>query len=143
MTQKDLEVELLSELAFPPERSGPGAIGYDIFAPREVYVSAGEHILIPVDISITLPPGTYGRVAPRSGLALEHFLDVGGGVIDPGYDGKVKVIIYNFSNQPYTFRRGDRIAQLILERAEIVDVKIVIQRRKPGTKHEGFGSTGK
>lgn len=68
------------------------------------------------DISIAVPAGTYGRVAPRSGLASKHSIDVGAGVIDADYRGPVKVLMFNLSNTDFKVEAGDRIAQLIVER---------------------------
>ena len=71
--------------------------------------------LIQTDLQIQLPEGCYGRIAPRSGLALQHHIDVGGGVVDTDYRGNVGVVLYNHSDLPFTVSRGDRIAQLICE----------------------------
>ena len=65
---------------------------------------------------IALPPGCYGRIAPRSGLAIKKFIDVGAGVIDADYRGEVGVILFNFSDSDFMVNMGDRIAQLILEK---------------------------
>lgn len=62
-----------------------------------------------------MPPGYYGRVAPRSGLAVKNFIDVGAGVIDEDYRGEVKVLLFNFSDQDFQVKTGDRIAQLVCE----------------------------
>jgi dUTP pyrophosphatase len=64
-------------------------------------VPAQGKALIPTDISIAVPVGTYGRVAPRSGLAVKHFLDVGAGVVDADYRGPLGVVLFNFSKQDY------------------------------------------
>ena len=67
-------------------------------------------------MQIKLPEGCYGRIAPRSGLALAHHIDIGGGVIDQDYRGNTCVIVYNLSDTPFVVSRGDRIAQLICEK---------------------------
>ena len=68
------------------------------------------------DLQIQLPEGCYGRIAPRSGMALEHHIDVGGGVIDQDYRGNLCVILFHHSDVPYSISRADRIAQLICEK---------------------------
>ena len=73
---------------------------------------------------MTVPPGTYGRIAPRSGLALKRNIDIGAGVIDEDYTGPVGVLMINNGSQDFKVNLGDRIAQLILER--IVDEPIII-----------------
>ena len=71
--------------------------------------------MVKTDIRIALPVGCYGRIAPRSGLALKHSINVGGGVIDGDYRGNVGIILFNHSDQDFLINRGDRIAQLIPE----------------------------
>lgn len=73
-------------------------------------------MLVDTDISIAVPAGTYGRVAPRSGLASKHSIDVGAGVIDADYRGPVKVLLFNFSEVDFKVEVGERVAQLIVER---------------------------
>lgn len=73
-------------------------------------------MLVDTDISIAVPEGTYGRVAPRSGLAVKHGIDTGAGVIDADYRGPVKVLLFNLSETDFEIQVGDRIAQLIVER---------------------------
>ncbi len=94
------------------------------------------------DLSLAIPPGTYGRIAPRSGLALKHAIGVGAGVIDADYTGPIGVILFNHGQNDFTIKIGDRIAQLILEQIltpPVVQVKD-IQHTERGS--QGFGSTG-
>ena len=72
--------------------------------------------LIDTEIAAGFPPGTYGRIASRSGLALHHHITVFGGVIDPDYTGTIKILLYNFGDNVFEINKHDRIAQLILER---------------------------
>ena len=85
--------------------------------PRDILVPANNWVLIFTDIAIELPVGSYGRIAPRSGLAAAHGITVDAGVIDRDYTGNVGVVVVNRSNQNYQIHAGDRIAQLICERA--------------------------
>jgi dUTP pyrophosphatase len=80
--------------------------------------------------------------APRSGLALKNFIDVGAGVIDCDYRGAVGVLLFNFSDEPFKVRTGDRIAQLIIERISTPEVVIVDELPSTGRGAGGFGSTG-
>lgn len=98
--------------------------------------------MVKTDIQIEVPEGTYGRVAPRSGLAWKNFIDVGAGVIDQDYRGNVGVILFNHSDTPFEIKKGDRIAQLILER--IVHPVVVEAETLSDTNRGagGFGSTG-
>ena len=110
-----LKVKKLKENAALPERKTPGAIGYDLFSYEEKIIKENERILVGTGIAIELPKGVYGRIAPRSGLALKKGIDIGAGVIDPDYRGEIKVLLLNNSKNECTIKKGDRIAQLIME----------------------------
>ena len=111
-----LEVKLLSEKATLPTRGSSVAAGWDLYSAASVILPAKEKVLVPLDISVRIPPNCYGRIAPRSGLACKHFIDVGAGVIDEDYRGNICVLLFNFSDKDYTITSGDRIAQMILEK---------------------------
>ena len=97
---------------------------------------------MPTDLSVSVPPGTYGRIAPRSGLALRCGVDVGAGVVDSDYRGPVGVILFNHSDTDFSISAGDRIAQLILEKIEQADVVETDELGSTERGHGGFGSTG-
>lgn len=111
-----LQIKLLSTTAKPPTRSSAFAAGYDIYASQATSIPAWGKALVETDISVAVPAGTYGRVAPRSGLASKHGIDVGAGVIDADYRGPVKVLLFNLSGTEFAVNAGDRVAQLIIER---------------------------
>ena len=89
-----------------------------------------------------LPPGCYGRIAPRSSLALKKLIDVGARVVDSDYRGEIGVILFNFGNQDFIVNMGDRIAQLIFEKINTPVIKETndLEGIRPGEK--GYGSTG-
>ena len=99
--------------------------------------------MIKTDLAIKVPSGTYGRIAPRSGLALKHGIDVGAGVIDQDYRGNVKIILFNHGDSDYAIEQGERIAQLILEKIEIVELQEVQDFISTERGERGFGSTDK
>ncbi|XP_046510687.1 deoxyuridine 5'-triphosphate nucleotidohydrolase, mitochondrial isoform X2 [Equus quagga] len=133
----------LSEHATAPTKGSARAAGYDLYSAYDYTVPPMEKALVKTDIQIALPSGCYGRVAPRSGLAAKHFIDVGAGVIDEDYRGNVGVVLFNFGKEKFEVKKGDRIAQLICERIfypEIEEVQVLdVTERGSG----GFGSTGK
>lgn len=139
-----LLVSRLSEHAVLPVRGSNGAAGYDLASAVNAIVPARGMCMCATDLQLLLPEGTYGRIAPRSGLALKHSIDTGAGVIDPDYTGNVGVILFNHGYVAFQVTRGDRIAQLILEKIEIVDVEEVPNHRvqKTARGSNGFGSTG-
>jgi len=105
-------------------------------------VPARGKVLVDTDISIAVPVNTYGRVAPRSGLASKHSIDIGAGVIDADYRGPVKVLLFNLSDNDFKVAVGERVAQLIVERIYTPDVVVVEQLEETVRGAGGFGSTG-
>lgn len=141
--QPQLKVKRLSENAKLPVRGSPGAAGYDLFSAQDVTIQAQGKAIVPTEISIAVPEGTYGRVAPRSGLAAKHHLDVGAGVIDADYRGAVGVVLFNLGQTDYQVAKGDRIAQLVLEKIVVAEVSEVDNLDDTDRGAGGFGSTGK
>jgi dUTP pyrophosphatase len=101
-----------------PKKGSALAAGYDLFSytDKEIIIEPLGKARIPTGISVELPHNTYGRVAPRSGLTWNKFLDVGDGVVDEDYRGEILVILFNFSKENVIIKNGDKIAQLIVER---------------------------
>lgn len=140
-----LQVKRLSEHAVLPTRGSDHAAGLDLSAAASLVIPAGQRALVPTDLCIACPPGTYARIAPRSGLAHKHGIDVGAGVIDADYRGPLGVILFNFGDADFCIARGDRIAQLILEQIVLPDVVECCDGELPtvGVRGAaGFGSTG-
>ena len=137
-----LKCRKLSDHALIPTRGSDGAAGYDLYAAYDGVVASGGRALIKTDIAIALPPGCYGRVAPRSGLAWKYGLDVGAGVIDPDYRGNVGVVLFNLSDVAYHVKKGDRIAQLVLEKFVSARVEEVNELEETQRGAGGYGSTG-
>lgn len=101
MAVEVLKVKRLSEHAKLPVRGSTKAAGYDLFAAQPTTVPAKGKQLVATDISIAVPTGCYGRIAPRSSLAWKNHIDVGAGVIDEDYRGPVGVLLYNFSETEF------------------------------------------
>ncbi|XP_008783462.2 deoxyuridine 5'-triphosphate nucleotidohydrolase-like [Phoenix dactylifera] len=137
-----LKIKKLSQNAVLPSRASPLSAGYDLSSAAEAKVPARGKALIPTDLSIAIPEGTYARIAPRSGLAWKHSIDVGAGVIDADYRGPVGVILFNHSDVDFEVKLGDRIAQMIIERIMTPDVVEVVDLDSTVRGAAGFGSTG-
>ncbi|KAL5708946.1 dUTP diphosphatase [Ranunculus cassubicifolius] len=137
-----LKVKKLSEKAILPTRGSLYSAGYDLSSASEAKVPARGKALIPTDLSIAIPEGTYARIAPRSGLAWKHSIDVGAGVIDADYRGPVGVILFNHSDVDFEIKQGDRIAQLIIEKIMTPEVFEVEDLEETVRGAGGFGSTG-
>ena len=139
-----MEVKRLNQWATVPRRASEGAAGYDLASAEITQLAPGERRLVSTGLAIKVPPGLYGRVAPRSGLAVKHGIQVGAGVIDADYRGEVKVLLFNQSQEAFKIETGDRIAQLILERHETPAIAVVDELSGGDTERGegGFGSTG-
>ncbi|XP_054259611.1 deoxyuridine 5'-triphosphate nucleotidohydrolase-like [Macrosteles quadrilineatus] len=99
-------------------------------------------VVIRTDLAILLPDGCYGRIAPRSGLAVTHSISIGGGVIDRDYTGDIRVILFNHSDEDVHIKRGTRVAQLICEAALQPDLYELTELRNTMRGNKGFGSSG-
>jgi dUTP pyrophosphatase len=129
-----------------PAYAKAGDAGADLATRIDFTLQPGERMLVPTGISIALPNGYVALVHPRSGLAIKHGVSMVNtpGTVDAGYRGELQVILINHDlTQPVSFKKGDRIAQLVIqkvERAQFVEVENL-----PGSERsaDGFGSTGK
>ena len=137
-----LYVKKLRNNAAIPKRGTEEAAGYDVASSEEVTVPAKGKVVVKTGISVAVPEGCYGRIAPRSGLAVKKFIDVGAGVIDADYRGEVGVVLFNHSGEDFKVKPGDRIAQLILEKIDTPQVKEVEELPDTTRGAKGFGSTG-
>jgi len=133
----------MSEHAKAPTRGSSVAAGYDLYAAEEMVIEPGKRACVKTDIQIEVPDGTYGRVAPRSGLAAKHGIDVGAGVVDKDYRGNVMVLLFNFGDAAFNVARGDRIAQLVLEKICMAELEELPTLDDTERGDGGFGSTGK
>jgi len=120
--------------------------GVDLYAAvdSEVVLEAGKWKLIPTGIAIAIPEGYEGQVRPRSGLALKHGIGMlnAPGTIDADYRGEIGIILFNFSGDPFTIRRSDRIAQLVFARIEKAKLEKVDSLSDTKRGAGGFGHTG-
>ncbi len=128
-----------------PAFAHPGDAGADLFAAEDVDLAPGERALVPTGVAIALPAGYAAFVHPRSGLAARHGVTIvnAPGTVDAGYRGEIKVTLLNTDrSQPVSFRRGDRIAQLVVQRVERVQFHEVGSLPGSARGDGGFGSTG-
>ncbi|XP_026435990.1 deoxyuridine 5'-triphosphate nucleotidohydrolase-like [Papaver somniferum] len=136
-----LRVKKLSEKVVLLSRGSSLSAGYDLSSAAEVIVPCRGKTLIPTDLSIAVPEGTYARIAPRSGLTWKHSVDVGAGVIDVNYRGAVGVILFNHSDVDFQFKMGDRVAQLIIQKIITPVVEEAEDFDSTVRGSGGFGST--
>jgi dUTP pyrophosphatase len=128
-----------------PRPAHPGDAGSDLFAAADIELAPGQRAVIGTGVAIALPDGYAAFVHPRSGLAAEHGVTIvnAPGTVDAGYRGEIKVIVLNTDNEhPVRLRRGDRIAQLVIQRVEMpvfLEVETLPGSQRGGGGH---GSTG-
>jgi len=141
--ETQLRVKRLSNNAKIPSRASPLAAGLDLYSAHDTVIKARNNGVVKTDLAISIPEGCYGRIAPRSGLALNHSIDVGAGVIDRDYTGNVCVVLFNHKDQDFNVHRGDRIAQLICEKIIIPEIVEIDEITNTVRGSGGFGSTGR
>ncbi len=126
-----------------PQYAHPGDAGADLHSSEEARIPARGRKLVGTGIRLSLPPGCVGLIWPRSGLAVKQGLDCGAGVIDAGYRGEVKVLLFNHTDTDHCVQPGDKIAQLLVQKVERVQFVKVDSLEDSGRGDNGFGSTGK
>ena len=105
-----LQVKILRENAMLPVRGSAGAARYDLCAAGNCVIPSRGKGIVETGLAVALPLGTYARIAPRSGLAIHNFIDVGAGVVDSDYRGEIKVFLFNHSIESFKVQAGDWIA---------------------------------
>ena len=129
-----------------PQRATPDSAGFDLHAAVDepLVLAPGGRALVPTGIQIEIPPGFEGQVRPRSGLAVKHGIALlnAPGTVDADYRGEIKVIMINLGDQPFTIRRGDRIAQLIIAPVTMCELEASLELAETFRGAGGFGSTG-
>ena len=129
-----------------PSYMTPGAAGMDVCIAIEsdVCLAPGETALLPTGFAMQLPPGYEAQIRPRSGLAVKHGIGLinSPGTIDADYRGEIKIAVINLSRQPYLFHRGDRVAQMVINRAYRAAAQLVEALDETDRSDGGFGHTG-
>lgn len=140
-----LITRLDSDLPLPRYAKG-GDAGADIVSRIDITLAPGERALVPTGIAIALPDGYVALVHPRSGLAIKHGVTMvnAPGTVDAGYRGELQIILINHDrSESVSFKRGDRIAQLVIQRVERAEFVEVHELPGSGRGTGGFGSTGR
>ncbi|KJH53704.1 putative dUTP diphosphatase [Dictyocaulus viviparus] len=133
----------LSPDARTPTYGSAEAAGADLYSAEDCVIPANGKMCVSTGLQVELPFGYYGRIAPRSGLAANNFIDVGAGVVDSDYRGELKVLLFNFATSDFQVRKGDRVAQLICEKIAHCAFEECESLTNSKRGDDGFGSTGK
>ena len=137
-----VKVKRLCNNARLPVRGTTGAVGYDLAVAQTAVVLAHGKVLVKIGLSISMPTGCYGRIAPRSGLALKKFIHVGAGVVDEDYRRELGVVLFNFGDEDFKINMGDKISQLIFENKKTPAIIEADSLEETGRGNKGFGSIG-
>jgi dUTP pyrophosphatase len=127
-----------------PRYETPGSAGMDLRADEPFALAPGERRLVPTGLAVELPPGHEGQVRARSGLAVRQGIALvnAPGTIDSDYRGEVRVLLVNLGQEPASFARGDRIAQLVIAPVARAELEVVDDLAGSARGGGGFGSTG-
>ena len=149
MTSNDsklaIPLKLVDPTIEPPQAQNRGDAGYDLRSTGEYKIEPGQRVLVSTGIALAIPEGYAGFVQPRSGLAIKNGITAlnSPGLIDSGYRDEIKVILINHDPmETFVINKGDRIAQLVVQRYETIDWQIVDDLETSDRGTGGFGSTG-
>ena len=111
---------------------------------QDLVLNKGDRALIPTGFAIALPAGYEAQIRPRSGLAIKHGIGLinSPGTIDADYRGEIKIAVINLGAGPYRFQRGDRIAQLVVQKVQVAQLDLVAELDETERNSGGFGHTG-
>ncbi|MFH1626456.1 MAG: dUTP diphosphatase [Pseudomonadota bacterium] len=143
---KRVRGEIDSDIPLPRYMTEHSA-GMDLYAAidENILIMPGERKLISTGIAVAIPPGYEGQIRPRSGLAFKNGIGLvnSPGTIDADYRGELKVIAINFGTEPFAVRRGDRIAQMIINRVCHASLELTSELERTERDSSGFGHTGR
>ena len=141
-----LHPETDSDIPLPRYMTAQSA-GMDVCAAiqEDLVLNKGDLTLIPTGFAIALPEGFEAQIRPRSGLAIKHGIGLinSPGTIDADYRGEIKIAVINLGAKPYTFKRGDRIAQMVIKQVHVARLEVVEELDETKRNAGGFGHTGK
>ena len=137
-----LRFKQLDDRAVLPTRGSSFAAGLDVCSIEDLVVGPRERTIARTGLAVAIPPGFYGRVAPRSGLAAKQGLDVLAGVIDSDYRGELRCVLYNTSDTAITLPAGSKVCQLIVEQIITPQAAWANDLDETARGAGGFGSTG-
>jgi len=136
-----IKIKKLNAEAKIPCYAHEGDAGMDLFSCEDIILKPNERKWISTGISIALPEGYVSLVWDKSGIAGKGLTTLGG-VLDAGYRGEYKILILNISDQNYNIKKGEKIAQILIQKVEKAEIKEVEKLDKTSRGHGGFGSTG-
>ena len=138
-----LKYKFTSPQGLPLERKYEGSAGADILSAYDYVIPAGGKQIVYTDVAVQPPIGTYVHIAGRSGMAGNFSIVPAAGICDRDYNGIVRIVLFNHGPTAYKVKRGDKVAQLICEKIETVQLKQVLHLDATVRGDHGFGSSGR
>jgi len=138
-----LKIKKLDKEVNIPKYACDGDAGFDLLASKDFVIKKGEKGAVPTGIAVEIPKGYVGLIWDKSGLAIKNGLKTLGGVVDSGYRGEVMVGVINLGDSDYKFEKNHKVAQMIIQKAECVEIEEVETLSDTERGCGGFGSTGK
>lgn len=142
MQQSQLQFKRLQPKSILPTRGTPQSAGLDLHCIEDLRIEAGTRVSAHTGLSVAIPEGFYGRIAPRSGLAVKHGIDVLAGVIDCDYRGEIICLLYNTGASAVELPAGSKVCQLIIEQVITPSASWADDLEETARGASGFGSTG-
>ena len=136
-----LQVVKITDKATLPSKAYRNSAGHDLYSAYDYKIPAQGKKKIMTDIRVKVPEGTYGRIAPRSGPAMQNHISIGAGVVDEDYTGNLSIVVFNLSNSEFDIKAGDSVAQLICEKIALPTLIEVTSLTQTERGEKGFGSS--
>ena len=136
-----LQVVKITDKATLPSKAYRNSAGHDLYSAYDYKIPAQGKEKIMTDIRVKVPEGTYGRIAPRSGPAMQNHISIGAGVVDEDYTGNLSILVFNLSNSEFDIKAGDSVAQLICEKIALPTLIEVTSLTQTERGERGFGSS--
>lgn len=133
---------ILDKDAIAPSKGSEHAAGWDLYSTQSLTLRPGKRESVKTGLTMELPKGYFGSIRPRSGLAVRHGIDTLAGVIDCDYRGEVCVVLINLGGVAYHIEKGDRIAQMIIQKYYDMNLMAVDKLEDTERSNKGFGSSG-
>ena len=133
----------LDPFGFMPKKAHDADAGYDLYCTRDTVIPARGSATFDTGVHMAIPKGWYGKLESKSGLNVKHGVVSLGGVIDSGYTGAIVAKLYNMTDTPYEFKRGDKVVQIVFHRHESPVLELVDELDDTERGDGGFGSTGR
>ena len=124
-----------------PTKAYNGDAGWDLYAIDNMVIAPGKDAVIRTGISMVMPSNVYGRICPRSGIAVKHHINVHAGVIDSGFRGEIKVVLFNHGEHEFYVKPGDKVAQIIFSYMVDLQLEVVSSTEPSDRGDKGFGSS--